>query len=122
MQMNASRILEIVRSPSHAWSTRRRGVSFSCVSPVAVIAVVACVCSTGSSAAQCIDYGDYLHWAGVLYAATDAVAVSDSYAYIADRSRNFRVVDITDPGTPQIVGSVATADNARDIAVADQPA
>src|SRR5688572_26360308 len=117
MHMNASRILTILRSPSRPSSARRQGFSLSCVSTAAVIAVVACVCSVRSSDAQCIDYGDYLHWAGALDTSTDAVAVSGSHAYLADGFSNFKVVDITDPSTPQIVGSVVTAGLARDIAL-----
>ena len=31
---------------------------------LAVAAALMLVCSFGSAVAECIDYGDYLHWAG----------------------------------------------------------
>jgi hypothetical protein len=62
------------------------------------------------SAADCIDYLDYLHWV----ASTDTphqaadVTVSGTYAYVADYLSGLQVIDITDPESPQIVGSVDT--------------
>src|SRR5262245_21286612 len=116
--MNASRILEIMLSPSGPFAPRGSR-SLLRVNAAVVIAVLACVCSAGSSSAECIDYGDYLHWVGgvVPPSLVDDVAVSGSYAYISDLSFNFRVVDITNPASPQVVGSVGTAGQRMDIAV-----
>ena len=36
------------------------------------------------------------------------VAVADSHAYVADWGSGLQVIDITDPTSPQLVGSVVT--------------
>ena len=73
----------------------------------------------GDPAVECIDYGDYLHWVGSVETPDDAqgVAVSGSYAYVADYYSGLQVVDITTPASPVIVGSVDTPDRANDVSV-----
>jgi len=71
------------------------------------------------AAADCIDYGDYLHWAGGVDTPdfADGVAVSGTHAYVADWGSGLQVIDITNPASPQIVGSVDTPDYALGVAV-----
>ena len=85
------------------------------VGPVVVAAATACVCSFGSAGADCIDYGDFLHWVGSVDTPGNArgMAVSGTYAYVADDDSGLQVIDITNPASPQIVGSVDTPGEAR---------
>src|SRR5512143_447219 len=79
---------------------------------------------SGSALADCIDYGDYLHWEGS--AGTEgpasAVAVAGSYAYVAclgfEYMGRLLVIDVSNPASPKIVGRVATPGQAWDVAVA----
>ena len=54
---------------------------------------------------DCLDFGEYLHWAGVLEngSGSGGVVVRGDYAYMAAGS--FQVVDISDPYQPVVVGS-----------------
>ncbi len=45
------------------------------------------------------------------------MAVSGTYAYVADWDPGLQVIDITNPASPQIVGSVDTPGSARGVAV-----
>ncbi len=45
------------------------------------------------------------------------VAVSGTYAYVADGASGLQVIDITNPASPQIVGSVDTPGYAMGVAV-----
>ena len=45
------------------------------------------------------------------------VAVSGTYAYVADCDSGLQVIDITNPASPQIVGSVDTPGSAYGVAV-----
>jgi hypothetical protein len=51
-----------------------------------VAAAMVCVCAFGSTEADCIDYGDYLHWVGgvITPCGIVGVAVSGTHAYVAD--------------------------------------
>jgi hypothetical protein len=68
--------------------------------------------SYGSVDADCIDYGDYLHWESVVpfLAWSMDVDVSGNYACVALQSQSggggLSVVDIADPASPQIVGAL----------------
>lgn len=76
--------------------------------PVAVavfVAVVACACSFAPAGAECVNHGDYLHWVDGLLGVSD-VAVSGGHAYVL-RQGMLEVIDISDPGNPQTVGSVS---------------
>ena len=97
-----------LRSP-HAPS---RGLRLPCALAVAVnlagLAVVLCCASVN---ANCIDYGDYLHWLGSVQtpaSIADGVTVSGNYAYVTVDLSGLQIIDITDPRTPRIVGSVDT--------------
>ena len=52
--------------------------------------------------AQCIDYGKYLHWAGIadLPGQAQGVAVSGNYVYVAARFSGFHVLDVSNPASP----------------------
>jgi hypothetical protein len=60
-------------------------------------------------AADCINYGDYLHWVGCVDTPDHAtgVVISGSHAYVADRSGGLQVTDISNPERPFMVGSVS---------------
>jgi len=45
------------------------------------------------------------------------VAISGSYAYVADDIAGLQVIDITDPASPQLVGGVDTLDHAEGVAI-----
>ena len=47
----------------------------------------------------------------------DGVALSGNYAYVATDNGGLQVIDITNPASPQIVGSRDTPDGARGVAV-----
>jgi hypothetical protein len=83
------------------------------------LATLAAWLYAGVAAGDCIDYEDYLHWVGSVDTPGDAydVAVSGSYAYIADNSSGLRIVDISNPANPQIVGFVITPGDAWGVAV-----
>ena len=78
-------------------------------------AAAGCICFVGVAGAECIDYGDYLHWVGSVDTPGEAidVAVSGSYAYVADYASGLQVIDITSPVSPHPVGSVDTPGRAR---------
>jgi hypothetical protein len=84
-----------------------------------IIALLGSLVLCGFAGADCIDYGDYLHWVGSVDTPDDArgVAVSGAHAYIADESSGLQVVDITNPDDPQIVGSVDTPGSAKGVFV-----
>jgi hypothetical protein len=72
------------------------------------------------AAADCIDYGDYLQWTGGVYTLGGraiGVAVSGTYAYVADGYSGLLVIDITNPASPQIVGNADTPGNSTGVAV-----
>jgi hypothetical protein len=62
-----------------------------------------------SARADCIDYGSNLHWVSSLRAREYIydVVIAGSYAYVPDVGGELYVVDISDHGSPQVVGSVA---------------
>ena len=198
--------VSVVQFPTPSRHAPSRCVSYSRIRiGVAIVAVtIGCVCPFKSVSAECIDYGDYLHWAGsvdtrgwangVAVSGTHAyvadwrfrspgdrhhespepadrgqrghagrclwrcrlghprlrrgrairspgdrhhepaeppdrgqrghagrcasgVAVSGTYAYVADGASGLQVIDITNPQSPQIVGSVDTPGYASDVAV-----
>ncbi|MFH1843494.1 MAG: hypothetical protein ABIF77_09845, partial [bacterium] len=74
---------------------------------------------TGSTFAQCIDYGDYVHWVGGVDTPGDAygVAVQGDFAYVGDEESGLQVIDISTPESPLIVGSVDTPGSAYCVTV-----
>jgi len=76
------------------------------------------VCRIGTAVGQCIDYGDYLHWVGSVDTpgVATSVAVSGSYAYVADVYMGLQVVNIATPGSPVIVRSVGPIPEAVGVA------
>jgi hypothetical protein len=85
---------------------------------VALAMVIGCLSFFGSAGAECIDYEDYLHWVGSVTSVTPRdVAVSGTHAYVAAYEDGFLVIDITNPASSQIVGSVDTPGSAYGVAV-----
>jgi hypothetical protein len=65
--------------------------------------------------AACVDYGRFMHWqsrADTPGIAT-GVAISGTHALVSDMHSGLQVIDITYPGSPQIVGSVDTPGYAK---------
>ena len=73
---------------------------------------VSTLCSPVSVLAQCVDYGEYLHWVGSADTPEEArdVAILGNYAYVANAGSALQVIDISDPQNPQTVGSVEGTD------------
>jgi len=73
-------------------------------------------------AQDCLDYSDYWHFVGAAWIAdANEVLVAGEYAYVADAvnpTGGLKVVDISDPMHPQIVGSVAASGTSRGLAKA----
>jgi hypothetical protein len=70
--------------------------------------------------ADCIDYGSLLHWTGGIqtpYFAWTVVGDSD-HVYLGDPQNGLYVVDITDPGSPKIVGHLPMPGQSHDREVA----
>jgi hypothetical protein len=66
----------------------------------------------GPAHGQCIDYGDYMHWAGDLGFGSDDVCVVGNMAYFAREDYygnlfvvELQTVDISDPTYPSVIGS-----------------
>ena len=72
-------------------------------------------------AGNCMHYENYYPMSCAAFCETPGtalgVAVSGDYAYVADYGAGFQVVDISEPESPAIVGSVNTPGYARDVAV-----
>lgn len=83
------------------------------------VAAMACTCCVSAAMADCIDYGDYLHWVGSAntWLAAKGLTVSGTRAYVTEGFSGLRVIDITDPASPQIAGSVDTPGLAEGVAV-----
>jgi len=49
--------------------------------------------------ADCIDYGDYIHWVGAVDTpgAAKGVVVAGSYAFLSDGTSGLKAIDITNP-------------------------
>jgi hypothetical protein len=103
---------------SHARCGRPRFPRIRCAAVMA-LAALAVVLSSRPVGADCIDYRDYLHWAGSADTpgAAHGVAVSGTYAYIADGDSGLQVIDCSDPQNPEIVGTVDTPGHAWAVAV-----
>jgi hypothetical protein len=74
---------------------------------------------SGSVRADCVDYDRYLHWEGFIGVpfVPEGVAVSNGYAYVAQREQCLQVVDVRNPLRPLLLGSVNTPWHAQDVAV-----
>ena len=81
--------------------------------------IAACLYPFGSAGAKCIDYGEYLHLVGSVDTPGHAygVAISCSYAYVADWESGLHVIDVSTPSSPQLVCSVDTPDCACGVAI-----
>jgi len=81
--------------------------------------VLAWMTSTGLASAECIDYGDFLHWVGSVDApgGCSDIAISGSHAYVAANSDGLQVIDISDPASPQVAGAVDTPGHAKSVAI-----
>jgi hypothetical protein len=72
-----------------------------------------------AEAEECVNYSGLLHWVAGVDTPGNAhdVAVSGSYAYVADGSPGLEVVDVSDPAAPRIAGSVDTSGWAWGVAI-----
>jgi hypothetical protein len=70
-------------------------------------------------AQDCINYEDYMHWAaGMNTYQARGVAISGSFAYVADGSSGgLQVIDITNPASLQFVVGLNTPGSARGVAI-----
>ncbi len=60
-----------------------------------------------SVSAQCIDYGDHLHWVGGADTGyTQIVATEGEYAYVFGLGEGLKVIDISNPHEPGVVGDI----------------
>jgi hypothetical protein len=77
------------------------------------------MCTIGSVSAQCIDYGDYLHWVGSVYTPwyAEDVAIVGSHAYVAGGYSGLQVIDIADPQYPHIVYNLDNLRSAFNVSV-----
>ena len=82
----------------------------------ALVMMAAFLWLPGVSRAQCIDYAGYSHWVGSVSAgcAIEHVAVSGSYAFVpaefqCEYEYALQVIDISNPASPQVVGSAGTS-------------
>ena len=72
-----------------------------------------------AQAVNCLDYGSYLHWLVEMETpgSVMGVAIAGDYACLSDGLAGLQVVDISDPDSPIIVGSVDTPGFAINVAV-----
>ncbi len=89
------------------------------------LAALGLVLAYGSAVAQCIDYSKYLHVVGSVWMPDDffhdnnySIALAGNYAYAANGWAGLRAIDITNPESPVVVGSVDTRGSARAVTVA----
>src|SRR5512135_3048916 len=90
---------------------------------VSGILLLLLVLVSSSASADCTDYAQYLRWRGYVFALGSVgngcgVAVTDAHAYLADGREGLKVIDVSDPERPQIVGAVDTPAFAWGVAVA----
>ena len=100
------------KSPSILGFPRAR--KFDLLPRMIVPVLLGCLLFSGRAAAECVNYADYLHWACNVSVDAPAydVAVAGTHAYVANSSSGVLVVDITNPETSYIVGSVDTPGDA----------
>ena len=106
----------------HRSGLYRRSILSSLHSPGAFLfgSLLALACE-GTAAAECIDYGDYIHSVGALNMALPRdLAVAGNYAYVADGIDDLQVIDITDPASPVVVDSLSLTGDQMGIAVNGQ--
>ena len=67
------------------------------------------LCLPRPAAADCLDYGNHLHWAGraLVGGAIVDVAVDAQHAYVAVTDVGLKVLDLTDPAFPSYVATLA---------------
>jgi hypothetical protein len=72
--------------------------------------------------ADCIDYSQYIRFAGSGDEDAEAygVAVNAEHVYVTDYNRNFLVFDASDPTAPTMAGRLTLSDNAFRVAVAGE--
>jgi len=80
--------------------------------------VLLCVLPGVAPADDCLSYADHLRWVGgvVLPEGSNRVAVSGTHAYVVG-AFGLKVVDISDPNAPVIVGGTDTPAFGHDIAI-----
>ena len=73
-----------------------------------------------ATAGDCVDYADTIHRVGgvALGDNSEDIAIVGSYAYVAADLVGLKIVDVSDPTSPTIVGSLDTPGNALAIEVA----
>jgi hypothetical protein len=93
----------------------------------AVIGLLLPAAGAGVARAEgCLDYSEYLHWAGCLQSPgwADEIALQGALGYLANGSDDgddgsISVLDLTDPRSPHIMSTLATPGFAVDIAAVD---
>lgn len=71
-----------------------------------------------AGATECIHYDDYIHARGSLaLAAANGVFIDSGKAYIADGDAGLRVVDLSDPDDPRVIGTMDTPGSALSVVV-----
>jgi len=90
------------------------------LSPISILA------GASPEGEECVDYSEFMHWRTGIETPGGAVglAVSGDYAYVTDEkhipdSGGLRVIDIADPGSPVLVGSVDTPGRPHSVVVSD---
>ena len=89
--------------------------------PMWMLAVL--ISMPGPIVAECVNYEDFAHWTAMVsgLGETYDVAISGDYAYVIVGSQDLRVVDISNPERPVLVGSLdppGTPDSGPGVAVA----
>lgn len=86
-----------------------------------ILSLISLLLPASQARAQCLDYATQVHAVGhasMGYGVNPFdVAVAGNYAYIAVGSAGLRVIDVTDPANPTVVGSVDTPGSARGVTI-----
>ncbi len=96
-------------------------LSRGCAVVVFVLLGLLTVVGGPSAIAQdCVDYSDYLRWVGGMHGDFRAIAITDGgdYACIGGSfGDHFRMVDISDPIDPEIIGGLTLPQTVNDVTV-----
>ena len=83
-------------------------------SPSIVTLLIVMVMAGSNAGADCIDYRNYMPTIGSLDTPGEArgIALSGTVAYLADGPSGLQVIDVSNPASPMILGSVDTPGSA----------
>src|SRR5512140_944113 len=81
--------------------------------------LILCLLAARPSAAECLDYGAFAHWADGINTPGHpyAVTISGTRAYVADLESGMQVIDISNPQSLQSLGAVALPGRALSVVV-----